>query len=762
MGPGIYDTARILVFLQTLSFAAPARAESDDKDAKDDKAGDCSVGDASCELTNLAILLSSMSLEELLDVTVTVRKRGESLQRVPVAVTAYTAEDIERRGLIDIERIEENTPSFTFDYLAGTRARGTIRGIGSDETGIGGDASTAVFVDGVYLGRTGMHAVDVYDMEQIEILRGPQGTLWGKNVVGGTLNFQTAKPVDGFRGRLQLTGGTANTLQSEGMVNIPVTNYLKARFAFATKDSGGYGRNAFTGGDLDDVGRRSARMHLLFSLGRDSTLLLSADYTRDDSAGRVGNTHDPEGLDNDGAFTNRADIDGFNERETWGVSATLEHPLAERVRLTGIAAARAIDDAVLEDWDGLNRIEEPDANHVNLGFADDAIAGSTEWRIAGTLESLAWVSGVYFSRESGDSEARLELDLATGADSAEEPFDLVRIYAAEATTTSYAAFGELTYNIVDRVRATGGFRFTSDRKDYSGSRTSNGEMEFAGQAGQAIFDELTWHAAADLSLTETSLLYTSVSTGFKSGAFRLLANDIDDVMTPVRPESAVNYEAGYKGSLFGGRLRTNLAAFVMLFEDLQIVQFTATAGEAINAPEADIRGIEADARVHILRGLSLDAKYSYIDSAYEVTQDVDTPGIVDGAQVIRTPEHDVVFTASYERDLANYGALLLDGQLSHRSRVFDDPDNNPQEVRPARTLVNAALGWRSPSGAWAVRLWGRNLTDESYFNRVSNIFTAFGQSTSGPPRSFGLTVRRLFGDIPQRSTRAPSLVISGG
>lgn len=673
------------------------------------------------------------------EIVITARKRAESIQDVPITVNVLSEKTLRERGIDDIELVEEHTPGLTLDVLGGTRARPTIRGIGSDETGPGGDPSTGVFLDEVYLGRSGQQAVDAFDIQRVEVLKGPQGTLFGRNVVGGAVSFITNKPTDELGGRASFTIGEFGTFESDGHINLPASDQLKFRIAYSTKDNTGYGENEFTGSALADTQRRSIRAHALYEPSDSTSFLLTLNYTDDDANGTVGNTHRLNGVDisGDDPFTNRAEIDGFSERELFGITLKSEIELNDSLTFTNVSSYQSIEEGFLDDIDGFNRIENPEIVNVDLGFTDDATSFSTESRLSGETGKLNWTAGVYYSEDDVDGSVILRID-GTGAANVDEAFDTDLFFTATGETESIAIFAEGTYALTDQLNLTAGVRYTEDTKDFTGSFfAAGGAVEVRTESIEDVtFDDTTWRLALDYKLTDDILLYANVSTGFKSGAFPLISTVEGQFITPLEPETATNYEIGVKADFLNGLLRTNLTLFTQDFEDLQIISVSSSGdNDSLNAPEADIDGFEADLTAFLTPNFSIEARYTYLDATYG---DFEFAGeVLTDSQVIRTPENDFSLSARYETGLGN-GSLYILPNLSYRSRVFDDVDNNLEELRPNRTIVNLSVGWVNESGGVDLKVFVKNLTDENYFNRVSNIPGTAGQSTSGAPRHVGV------------------------
>lgn len=672
---------------------------------------------------------------ELETITVTARRREESLQSVPVSVVAVTGEELKEHRILDIEAFEANTPGFSFDYLAGTKARPTIRGVGSDEPGAGGDPSSVVFLDGVYQGRQGMMAVDMFDIAQVDLLRGPQGTLWGRNVVGGALNIITAKPSSDFDAMLQATAGNYGTFETQGHVNGAVSDGVNGRLAYSYRTNDGYVKNLFTGNDVYDTDRSSVRGHLQFTLGDRGDLLLTADYTTDDASGlpgivtRSNTAAAAPAVNANGRWETQASRDGFAKRDMWGVRAELNYDLGFAA-FTNILGYRDLDDATSEDWDGTNPTNFPTVPQIDFAFADDATSLSNEARLAGDTEShLNWQAGLYYLLEETDQSSALGLGAARFA------------WTTANTTRSYAVFGEATQHFTDRFSMTLGGRYTEDQKDYSNVLLSSGTQVFDTGDIDASFDAVTWRASAEFQATEDLFFYMAASKGFKSGAFNSLAFTRAEAAEPLAPEEVRNYEVGMRSQWANNRLIINMTAFTMDYENLQLVQVTGTQqASGLNLPTAEINGLELETTWRPTEGTDIQFRYSYLDSTSESPEG---GVIVRGRRLIRTPKSDLSLSVSHEWTFADAASFRVGMQASYTGSMFDDPDNNMLEFRPARRLYDAFATWTSTDAHWEASLWGRNLGEEAYVIRVSNL-AGYNQVVVGPPRTYGVTIIRRF------------------
>ncbi|WP_374469487.1 TonB-dependent receptor [Phenylobacterium sp.] len=694
------------------------------------------------------------------EIVVTARRRQESLQDVPVTVTAYSAEAIEERGIVDLQRLADAAPGVTIDAFPRAAPRPFFRGIGSSTQSAGGDPSSVAFIDGVYIGRGPMLAVDIYDMERVEVLKGPQGTLWGKNVVGGAVNFITAKPeLNDLSGRAAVTLGEYGQRNGNLILNAPLGERAAARIALSSQKNNGFRKVAGTGAPLDDDDRISGRIHVLTELSEATTVLFSGDVTVDDAGG--GARFNTAPLGNRNVKKPRrtfADQPGYLDRETGGVKLEVNSSALGWADLTAYVSYRYLDLKSSEDYDGANPAINAATGVLVPGIqalmAEDADSYSAEARLSSASDGpFSWVAGIYALRDEVHRERESETEV---------PDLTLNRFVADNVTKSAAVFGEANYEVFDGAHLFAGLRYTHEEKRYEITRFTGREtapvvnFTTVGDPGRYEDDAVTWRVGGDWRLNPNVFAFASVATGFKSGGFQEQPQPAF-ARIATAPEKVVNYEAGLKTDWLDRRLRLNVSIFQMDYSDLQTQQTVPDASQGpgqtrlvTDTGDATIRGVEADANFVPVRAIELGLSYTYLDATFD--RFVETTAILadgtalfddlSGNRLSRTPKHALSGTAAFTTDTYAWGSLRFETSFNYESDVFDDNSNNFEEFRKARTLWDASVTYQATDDV-KVQVWGRNLTDVEYRTHQSG--TAGGLFVQyGPPRQFGVTVDYRF------------------
>lgn len=700
------------------------------------------------------------------EIIVTARRREESLQSAPVTVTAFTGEQLAAKGITDFSRLAQATPGINFDAFPKAAPRPFFRGVGSSNQGAGGDPSSVAFLDGVYLGRAAMLGIDFYDMERVEVLKGPQGTLWGKNVVAGSVNFVTAKPVDIAEGNAQLTFGEYGQMNGNLMLNAPITDGLAARLTLGAVTNDGF-RRTFDGRALDDENKLSARLHVRADLGPDTWLLLTGDIANQDLSDSsrynvIVNPFTPgEGYE-DYAKPRRANPDrlGFTKSRTGGARAELSTDVLGFANWTTVAAWRALDYDFSNDLDGT----DPATNAANglpvSGIQVLAKEHANSYSVESRLSSLhdgpvSWVAGVFYNRDEVSRERESQLSAT--------PTTVNRFFG-NSINDSYAVFGEAQYKFDFGLRLFAGGRFTQEKKIYRASRLQGvlAAPATSYDTGDApgIFDKgvFTYRVGADFRFSNNVFAFGTVSTGFKSGAFQEQPGSAALARIPTDPERLTNYEIGLKTDWFDRSLRVNVSAFWMDYRDFQTIKVVpdATQGPVgtrvtVDSADATIKGVESEFIVQPVDWFDATVRYTYLHPYF--TRFIQTAGFladgspvfVDGAgnRLSRTPKHAVTATAGLQssRDAA-WGWLRAEVTMDYQSDVFENNINDFKEYRKPRTLWDASLTYHLDE-RYSVQVWGHNLTDKEYRIWQTNGGT-YQYVQYGAPRQFGVTLRAKF------------------
>jgi iron complex outermembrane receptor protein len=682
---------------------------------------------------------STMGVEE---VVVTAQRRGERLQDVPITVTVLGTEEVEQARIQQLGDVASRTPGLNFDAFPASQPRIAIRGIGSSDRGAAGDPSAAVFLDDIYLGRPAAVAFDAFDVERIEVLKGPQGTLYGRNVVGGAINILSRRPeVDRFDAGAEATAGNFERLDGAAFVNAPFADgkaAMRASGSWRTHD--GYVKNTFTGNRVEDQDTSSARLQIFGEPREGLRLSLGVDGTRDRGTGPAQHALDlDEGADEAVFWTVDRDrkhtagaIDGFQNRDTWGVRAQVDLDLSFGT-LTYLGSYRDLDYHVRYDFDGGNAA----TNLIDIAGGNDEQSNfySNEVRLGSLPDSdVSWVVGLY---NFGNDTDRLDtLDLTIAGDAGTE------IYTQAATLDSYAVFGDMSVPLGERFAITGGVRYSTDDKEYRVSNTAGNAVFRAGESFDVTvsesYDAVTYRAGVQFHPSVDHLFYTMISRGFKSGGFQDTPSSAADARDGFDPEYATQYEVGQKSTFLGGALVWNNTLFLMDYTDLQTRRTLDNLSAVTdNAGEATIKGYETYLGWRVFDGARLVASYAYTDATFDTFEP--EPGVsYAGNRISRTPEHKLVISPAYEFRLSSGASFTLAADYSYESKIFDDNSNLGPEVREPTDFVDARIIYSSVGNHWSVSLWGKNLTDE-LTRTYQATFLGANFGAYNPPRTYGAT-----------------------
>ncbi|MCU1386105.1 MAG: TonB-dependent receptor [Acidobacteria bacterium] len=699
--------------------------------------------DVRVEGATLDLALAVAPLFERLTVTGTKAGTAE-IQSTPIAITALSARTLEQLGARNIEGLAGFVPTLTIAQHTGL-AEVTIRGIGSNAVFAGSDPSTTIHLDGVYLARPAMAFADFLDVERVEVLRGPQGTLYGRNSVGGTINVVTRQPANLPETRLQLTAGDFNTLRVAGDLSGPlIKDKAMGSIAILRSSRDGFVR------DLDhrdhslgteDTWAGRGRLRMVF--GPRSELVLSADGGRfagvplhwvKPIVAKPGFTFDsPASLWD----VRTSDVTtGRNIQR--GASARLTVPIDDRTSVNSLTAWRASNDRFFVDADATElRISA-------LRLSDVQHQVSQEVTLVHQAPALTWIAGAFVFDEHDEGEIEVT---AYPSDTQTRPF-------ATTGTRAWAAFGQATYRVSNRVSLTGGVRDTDERKDIvsTGGVYRLGTPILAVPASFYAFDDrAAFHAwtpktALEVRAARDTFLYVSATRGFKSGGFNPTGN------APGRafgPELAWSYEGGVKETAAEGRMRVNTAMFVTDYRDLQVQAFIRPGVTDIsNAAAATIKGVEVELAATPWRALQLAGQVAWLDAIYGRYVAIGLAAItadVAGHRLNNAPAWSSSSSATYELPAGPAGAVMLHGDVSWQSRVFFTPFNDAIETQQAYALVHLRTAFEPRSRRWELAVYVRNAGGRAYItSTATNVALPAFNGRPGEPRRWGtqFTVRR--------------------
>lgn len=703
--------------------------------------------------------------QALEEVVVTAQKRTENLQDVPLAVTTLNADDLRELGIDDVSGVAMRTPGFSMGQFSAAQPLLFIRGIGSNERGAGGgEQSVAMFLDGVYINRAAGSAAEFFDIQSVEVLRGPQGTLWGKNSIGGAVNLRSRRPSDELTAAIEAEVGNFGVRSLRGLVSGPLGENMAGKLTLGRQERGTFVDSAVSpAGDTGDFERDSLRGQLLVRVSDNLEALVTADYAEQDGSGFGVNAQivpnpppAPAGVVNTFAglqppadfHSNFLEDPGRQLVKNGGLSLQLDWDLGG-MNLTSITAFRKSESDLANNLIGTSLQVFPVLEFI--AFTDEESEFfSQELQLSGDTDKLEWQAGLYYNNESVDRLEGGAFTLGPGAPALGFPPSIVGQTISDpfdqtADIESIAVFGQMTYALTDRLDMTIGARYSYETKDYRNQADPEAFL-FASGSYDAQATE-NWSAptgrfSLDYRLTEDTMVYASVASGFKSGGWGSLARTEVAARTPYDPEEAISYETGLKSEFFDNRIRLNAAAFFTQYTDLQIF---ATLDDGVcdvcpaitlNAGEAEIMGVELEGVAALTDSLSLDFTYAYLDTEY-VTLDSDLLNAFEGNSLRNAPEH--AYTAALRYNGRLPGGSRLSG---HAEYIYqDDAFQRIQNIGliPEYELVNLRLAWHSADDRWEVAGWVNNALDEEYLSH--GYYTpSFGQlSYPGMPRSYGVT-----------------------
>lgn len=705
-----------------------------------------------------AVLLASGSSAaqanptEVSELVVTAQRVEENIQQVPIAVTAFSGAALERQSIETLQDIAIRTPGFSAGAVDPIQSNFAIRGIGSAfgiSQNAGGDASVVVFVDGVYAGRGGTPDIDALNLERVEVLRGPQGTLFGKNTVGGLIQYVSRKPSNETSLRLEGQFGNFDRLQLNARGNVPLSENAYLAIGGSLKKRDGYEFNETTGNHVNDQDLKTAMVAFRYAPSDDLDIVLAADFTDQDQKGNprhnicdatfqagihcVGVNPDPRVVN---AYT-----DGYLRRwlQTYRGEINYTTPLGT---LTSITAYRAVTLNFRTPFfsNPVNppaQIESTETDHEkNKQF-------SQEIRLAfdGMEGRLKGQVGVYYLNEDNTRIEDLQQDFPAPSQTG------IATYPQMVEGESWAIFGQVSFAITDDITATAGLRQTWEEKDghFIGRKVSGPGQPPPLAAnydvrGSKKWDALTPRFALDWQVTPDALVYASATRGFKSGGFQGIAGSGPSQQAPYDPEYAWSYEGGAKTQWLDNRLRLNVAVFQTDYKDLQVSQLVPLCCVVVgNAATAEIKGAEFELVATPLPGLQIDAAYGYLHARFKSFANGATANFT-GNDLPRSPKDKVHLGAQYGFDVEGWEVL---GRVDYtnQSHMYFEASNIPTQKQEGYINVDARLSLTSPDKAWEVAVWGKNLTDEL----VATYVTAFAPYRQvlvpyAPPKTYGVTL----------------------
>ena len=685
------------------------------------------------------------------DIVVTAQKREQTLQEVPIAITGIDGDALVGDGADNLSDISGIAPNVViWDFALPNVAQFAIRGMTFGDPDANADSKTGVMVDGVVRTRTVGLLTNSFDVERIEILRGPQGTLFGRNNLAGTVRIVTKRPGEEFGGNFKFALGQDGLRKAHMAMDTGAFagGVLRARLAGASVDRRGHYTNSFNGNELGKRDSRGLRATLDMDYGAfDATLILDSDQQDNFGVPLNNAVLEPDGTRLDGdPYTVRLDYDGYGESDSRGVTLLSNYEAAQG-RFSLVASVRELDFSVTADYDGRAGFSPPPPLPLHVGFVTEHEQRSVEAYFSDShSDRFDYVLGLFYVAEEHVTDVLQGILFP--------PFD--SFYTATRNgqeARSYAFYAQTDIWFTDRFAVVLGGRHTRDEKDFESSIFfPQGAVEYS---PQAEWSDSNWRAGVNYLAGDDLLLYANASTGYKGGGFNSRGT-LPQNLGPYDPEYVTNYEAGVKGVLLEGRLRVNAAAFLIDYEDVVAIvrrrglSRTGTDPILENLGEADLSGLEVEAQMAVNRNLSVSLNAAWLNSEWKkFLADLNNDGIVtDNSHfdLPGAPEWSFFGAMDWRAPLAA-GAVHLHLEARYQSsQALLARTDAAFAQRAATTLVNGHVAWAPLNRRFRVSVYGRNLTGERF--TVSAAAGLFPLNSYNAPRALGVEVQFNFG-LPQ-------------
>jgi iron complex outermembrane receptor protein len=680
------------------------------------------------------------------DIVVTASKTGESAaQRTPIAISAFNSESLKDAGISNVKDLAGYVPNLSINQST-TYALIYVRGIGSTNIYGGSDPSVTVQVDGVYLGRPYSQFADFLDVDRVEVLRGPQGTLYGRNAAGGTINIISKTPTDSFGFENVLQVGNYSSVQEQAYVSGPlIPNKLQFSLAGSYYHHKPYIKNIIpTGNDIFNANRGGLRSQLRWELSDDIVATTRADFSQQKehttSFSLLRLPFTPATTSILGDFSRVAlNLPNNDNVRIWGISEDIRVRLNDNLDLRSITAYRNSRNKVDVDSDD----SDVSITQVHQGEAQHQL--SSELNLAGNFDRFNFVTGLYYMYERVATDIRVTVF----------PANFQLLFRPVNKSTSYAAYVQGTYKIKENLSLTAGGRYSFEKKAMDQLFLQNALSTGANLATVSYhksrsFKSFTPKLSLQWTPTANLLGYASITRGFKSGGFNF--SSTNPATASFRPEKLWSYELGVKTDWFDRHLRVNLTGFIYDYTDLQ--QFLATApGVAViaNAATARVKGIELEVKARPWSGLDLGANLAYLHARYTkylaapIPQTLGQGSLdVSGFELNNAPPYSISVFGQQSVPVSDDKSVYVRGEYLWMDRQYNEPTNYILQRTPAYGLVNVTAGLRNNGGSWAIELWCRNLTDKKYLIGTQDSGATFS-AQPGAPRTFGVELKVKFG-----------------
>ena len=680
-------------------------------------------------------------------VIVSAQRREENLQNVPISITALNNKEIKSRGLNRVFDLQNSIPNFflgdgTFNYSTPS----SIRGISGSSRASGVEARTNYYIDDVYQGRSVAINQDLFDLERIEILKGPQGTLFGKNTVSGVINITARKPFNGWEGTISVDAGNYSYLNTNIIINTPLKdNKLLARFSGKIMRRNGYVTNLFNNKDYNRQNIINGRVQLRYLPTVNFDIILSLNILRDRRPNRiVGIALDGPGYDAaPGTREVSHNLNEFEHRDIFGGSLNLVYQLPNNYSIKSVTGFRKI-----KNWGNLDEDLSPKAWVVD-NFKNEDAHFTQEFRLTSPLlKYFNFVTGLFYFYQSSD----FMFDLKTSSDNPLPNFSLLS--EGPVKSNSIAGYFHGNFSITSNLSLFGGLRYTYEYKKVNWDQMNNLGLYINLENYTDTYSKGVFSPQIGLRYNplDQLMLYAKISWGYKSGGWgNFTVWKIEDLK--LRPEYSVSYEAGNKFTTFNNKLSFNTAIFLNKFDDFQTEIWKDVPPPFYpnpkilpvytNAAKVTSKGFELELIAVPLNNLSLFSSLGYVDATYDEFI-IPSERNYNGHKLEFAPETEYNISIEYMIPITNIGTFIIRGDFIHKDDYYFDASNTEDYHIQGYELIDGKIGYESNNGSLGIYLWGKNLTDKLYMLTRAIFPLPVKYAWYGMPRTFGVQVTYSF------------------
>ena len=679
----------------------------------------------------------------LVDIVVTAQKRSESLQKTPISIVAMTSAMLEKKGIVDLTDLRTQVPALqvTPHPNSATTARVFIRGVGNNDDQITIDPSVAIYLDGIYIARGQGLSAEIAEIERIEVLRGPQGSLYGRNATGGAINYITRAPILGeFHAKQSLAFGNYDQFRTRTSVNVPINDTLAVELAYLHSEKDGFVKNLGTGVDRWGDQRRDGYRAALRWQPMDS-LDLRYSYDRSDIKDTppyvVAAPTNPLVVDRPSAGSPFVQDLAHNDVTSQGHNLTASWDVADTLTIKSLTGYRRLSNDTNQNY--LTGAIGPFPLFRN-GFTQHQKQWSQELQLIGSAfdRQLEYVLGGYFFDEKADGT---DFSIPAGR---------ARLNRAMSVhNRAYALYGQATWRpqFVEGLYLTGGLRWSRDERQATLNRTSiplvGAPVVLPMGSGNNIFSNLAPSAVIGYNFTPDINVYAKYAKGYKTGGYNLRASAVQRFNEGFGPETLDSFELGLKSTWLDNRLRLNMAAFRSNYKDIQTNVQTDPTNPAVtdifNAGKARIQGLELELTVKPSDSLTFSANYAYLDAKFQTITDPATGADITGRYTfVEAPKHTLATSIEYVFPETPIGLLTANVDYFMQSKKSTSTDD-PRYIIGDFGLLNARLTLSDIPvgfGKWRLSAFAKNLTDKEYY--IAHFNTGLPGAIFGEPRTYGL------------------------